>query len=307
VIDPVAAASALAGVVRRTPTIAVERTDLGLAPGAPIEFKLEYLQHSGTFKARGASHFMVRNPIGDAGVVAASGGNHGAAVAWAARERGHAANIFVPTISSPAKVDRLRSYGATVHQVGAVYSESLDASIEFQASTGATGIHAYDHPDVMAGAGTTTLEFVEQVDGLDTVLLACGGGGLSGGAAHAVGSSTRLVVCEGVTTNAYAAAVEAGEPVDVTVSGVTADALGATRIGGLAWDALSGVDALSALVTDDAVLAARQALWSVLRIVVEPAVATTVAALMAGAYEPHADERVGVVLCGANTRLDDLT
>jgi threonine dehydratase len=306
-IDPTAAAAALEGVVRRTPVVSVAREDLGLAPGAPIQCKLEYLQYSGTFKARGASHFMVRNDIGPAGVVAASGGNHGAAVAWAARARGYEANIFVPTISSPAKVDRLRSYGATVHQVGAVYSESLEASRTFEAASGATSIHAYDHPDVMAGAGTTGLEFVEQTGRLDTMLLACGGGGLSGGVAIAVGEDVNVVVCEGQTTNAYAAARAAGEPVDVAVSGVTADALGATRIGTLAWNALSAIDAPSALVADDAVMEARQLLWSALRIVVEPAVATTVAALTSGAYEPAPDERVGIVLCGANTRLDDLT
>ncbi len=306
-IDPTAAATALEGVVRRTPVASVAREDLGLAPGRPIEFKLESLQYSGTFKARGASHFMVRNEIGPAGVVAASGGNHGAAVAWAAKVRGHDANIFVPTISSPAKVARLRSYGATVHQIGAVYSESLVASQAFQADSGATSIHAYDHPDVIAGAGTASLEFVQQTDGLDTMLLACGGGGLSGGAAVAVGGDVKIVVCEGQTTNAFSAALEAGEPVDVEVSGVTADALGATRIGGLAWAALKAAGAVSALVGDAEVMAARQLLWDALRVVVEPAVATTVAALTAGVYVPAPDERVGVVLCGANTRTDDLS
>ena len=269
--------------------------------------KLEYLQHSGTFKARGASHFLVRNEVSNAGVVAASGGNHGAAVAWAAGERGIPANIFVPTISAPAKVDRLRSYNATVHQVGDVYGESLVASLEFQRNSGATSIHAYDHPDVMAGAGTTALEFVDQVGGLDTMLLACGGGGLSGGSACGVGTNTKIVVCEGETTNAYAAAVDAGKPVDVSVSGVTADALGATQVGELAWEALSAVDAPSALVPDDAVIEARQLLWDRLRIVVEPAVATTIAALRTGAYKAATDERVGVVLCGANTKLADFT
>ncbi len=294
-------------LVRRTPVIAVERTTLGLPDGVAIQLKLEYLQHSGTFKARGASHFLVRNAVGAAGVVAASGGNHGAAVAWAAGQRGIPANIFVPTISSPAKVERLRSYNATVHQVGAVYGESLIASQDFQRESGATAIHAYDHPDVMAGAGTTALEFVEQVEGLDTMLLACGGGGLSGGAACAVGEWTRIVVCEGDTTNAYAAAKQAGAPTDVVVSGVTADALGATQIGALAWSALSSVDAPSALVPDAAVLDARQLLWDRLRIVVEPAVATTIAALRTGAYEADPDERIGVVLCGANTKLSDFT
>lgn len=305
-IDPAAAAESLRGIVRRTPTVSVSRLDLGLPEGRDFELKLEYLQYSGTFKARGASHFLVRNAVGHAGVVAASGGNHGAAVAWAAAQRGIEANIFVPTISAPAKVERLQAYGATVHQVGDVYAESLAASREFEAEAGATSIHAYDHPDVMAGAGTTALEFVEQVGGLDSVILACGGGGLSGGAAHAVGDTTRIVVCEGETTNAYAAARDAGEPVDVAVSGITADALGATSIGALAWDALSSVDAPSALVSDDAVADARALLWSALRIVVEPAVATTIAALTTGAYVPDPDERVGVVLCGANTNFEGL-
>lgn len=280
---------------------------MGLPNGVDIQLKLEYLQHSGTFKARGATHFLVRNSVGPAGVVAASGGNHGAAVAWAAAQRGIPANIFVPTISSPAKVERLRSYGAIVHQVGAVYGESLVASQDFQRASGATAIHAYDHPDVMAGAGTTALEFVDQVGGMDAMLLACGGGGLSGGAACAVGERTEIVVCEGDTTNAYAAAKHAGVPTDVVVSGVTADALGATQIGGLAWSALSSVNAPSALVPDDAVIEARQLLWDRLRIVVEPAVATTIAALRTGAYEAAPDERIGVVLCGANTGLTDLT
>lgn len=286
--------------------LTVTRRELGLGDGADVQLKLEQLQSSGTFKARGASHFLARHEVGDAGVVAASGGNHGAAVAWAARERGLEANIFVPTISSQAKVDRLRSYGATVHQVGAVYGEALEASRVFQAESGATSIHAYNHPDVMAGAGTTALEFVDQVGQLDTMLLACGGGGLSGGAACAVGDRTRIVVCEGETTNAYAAARAAGEPVDVEVSGVTADALGATRIGELAWQALSNIDALSALVDDAAVLAARQLLWDNFRIVVEPAVATTIAVLQTSAYVPAPDEHVGIVICGANTKLTDL-
>ncbi len=193
-----------------------------------------------------------------------------------------------------------------MHQVGAVYGEALEASQEFQAETGATSIHAYNHPDVMAGAGTASLEFIDQVGELDSILLACGGGGLSGGAACAVGDRTRIVVCEGETTNAYAAALAAGEPVDVEVSGVTADALGATQVGELAWRALSTADAPSALVADDAVLAARQLLWDNWRIIVEPAVATTIAALQTGAYSPAPDERVGVVICGANTKLSDL-
>ncbi|MFT7473315.1 MAG: threonine dehydratase [Verrucomicrobiales bacterium] len=263
--------------------------------------KLELLQYSGTFKARGASNYIASMPISDAGVVAASGGNHGAAVAWAAGRAGHRATIFVPTISSPAKVDRLRSYGADVHQVGAVYAESLEASMVFQEQSRATSIHAYNHPVVMAGAGTTGAEFVDQVDALDTMLVACGGGGLAGGIACAVDASIKVVVCETETTNAYAAAVAAGEPVDVAVSGLAADALGATRIGELPWQALSAVSAPSVTVTDDELAEAQDHLWNEFRIIVEPSAATTIAALRSGKYLPAASERVGILLCGANT------
>jgi threonine dehydratase len=263
--------------------------------------KLEMLQYSGTFKARGASNYIASMPISDAGVVAASGGNHGAAVAWAAGRAGHRATIFVPTISAPAKVERLRSYGADVHQVGAVYAESLEASMVFQEQSGATSIHAYNHPIVMAGAGTTGSEFVEQAAGLDTILVACGGGGLAGGIASAVDDSVRVVVCETDTTNAYAAAVDAGEPVDVEVSGLAADALGATSIGELPWRALFGVSAPSVTVTDDELAEAQDHLWNEFRIIVEPSAATTIAVLRSGKYLPAPGERVGILLCGANT------
>lgn len=265
-----------------------------------VVFKLEQHQYSGTFKARGASNFLASIPPNDAGVVAASGGNHGAAVAWAARRAGHRATIFVPTISSSAKVDRLRRYGADVHQVGAVYAEALEQSREFESRTGATAIHAYDHPAVMAGAGTLGLEFAEQAGGLDTILVACGGGGLAGGIACGVGSDVSVVVCETQTTNSYAAAVESGTPVDVAVSGLAADALGATRIGDLAWNALSGVSAPSVVVSDAELEEAMGHLWDEFRILVEPAAATPVAALRSGKYVPGETERVGIVLCGAN-------
>lgn len=295
----------LVDLVRRTPVIEVADSSLlgshaGDGSGRFV-LKLEQLQYSGTFKARGASNYVASMPISDAGVVAASGGNHGAAVAWAARRAGHAATIFVPTISSPAKVERLRSYGADVRQVGAVYAESLEASLTFQAQSGATSIHAYDHPVVMAGAGTTGAEFVEQAGGLDTILVACGGGGLAGGIACAVGSDVTVVVCETITTNAFAAAVAAGSPEDIVVSGLAADALGATRIGELPWAALSGQRAQSVLVTDEDLVEAQEHLWNEFRLIVEPSAAATVAALRSGRYVAASDERVGVLLCGANT------
>ncbi len=292
-----------------------------------VSLKLEYLQHSGTFKGRGAMNFMLSNEIAAAGVTAASGGNHGAAVAWAAQQLGHRATIFVPTISSPTKVARLRSYGAEVVQVGAVYAESLEACDEHRDATGATGIHAYEAPDVFAGAGTTGREFEAQIAAtdappLDSVLVACGGGGLVGGIAtwfhgdagttadaevDAAADAPEIVVCETETTAAFAEAKAAGRPVDVAVSGVAADALGATRIGTLAYRALSAASATSVLVGDDATLAARQSLWDRYRIVVEPSAAVPIAAVMAGAWLPRPGGHTGIVVCGANTSLDDLT
>lgn len=296
------ASDVLAEHVRTTPVLSVDGRDFGVS--ASIHLKLEFLQVSGTFKGRGATHFMATQPISSAGVVAASGGNHGAAVAWAAQRLGHEANIFVPTISAPAKVDRLASYGAIVHQIGDVYGESLEAARAFESETGATSIHAYNDPVVIAGAGTCALEFDEQVPDLDAVLLACGGGGLSAGAACWFQDQTEIVVCETATTQAYAAAVEAGSPTDVEVGGIAADALGATQIGALPWQALRRVSATSALVDDDAVVEAKRRLWEDLRIVVEPSAAVPLAALLTGAWTPRSPtSRVGIVVCGANTTL----
>jgi threonine dehydratase len=299
--DVVAAAGRLDGHVRVTPVFEIDGADLGGA--GPIVLKLEYLQHSGTFKARGVTNFLVTSDVAAAGVVAASGGNHGAAVAWAARRMGHVATIFVPVIAAPAKLARLESYGAVVHRTGAVYSDALAASREFQSATGATAIHAYDDPAVVAGAGTTGLEFERQAGGLDTVLVACGGGGLSGGIAAAIGAKTAVVVVETHSTATFAAALTAGGPVDVTVGGLAADALGATRLGSHAWAALSAAGAASVLVSDDELLAARDLLWDRFRILVEPAAAAPVAALTGGGYVAAAEERVGIVICGANTSI----
>ena len=220
--ESVAAAKRIGSYVRRTPVAEISGISMGVESVDSIWLKLEFMQHSGSFKARGATNFILTNEISPAGVTAASGGNHGAAVAWAAREHGHAATIFVPEISAPAKVDRLRSYGAVIHQVGAVYADAQRACEAFQADSGATAIHPYNHPDVLAGAGTTGLEFLDQTGGLDTMLIATGGGGLAAGIAAEVGTGVRLVVCETETTNAYAAALAEGEPVDVHVSGLAA-------------------------------------------------------------------------------------
>lgn len=295
------AAKAIDGIVVRTPVVVLaDPTNAGRS----ITFKLEQLQHSGSFKARGAAHFIETQPIGAAGVVAASGGNHGAAVAWAAQRAGHPATIFVPTISSPAKVAKLRSYGATIHQVGSVYAEALEESEGFVAETGATPIHAYEDPAVMAGAGSVAVEFDQQAGPLDSILVATGGGGLAGGMACYLEGRTRLVICETEGTRAYAAAVEAGGPARVEISGVASDALGASRIGTNPWRALSAVGAVSAVVTDDDVISARRWLWDRHQIVVEHSAATALAALTSGVYQPEAGERIGVLLCGANTPIE---
>ena len=293
------AAARIKPLVRSTPAITVDGQQLDTC--GTISLKLELLQHSGSFKARGATNFLLASEISQAGVVAASGGNHGAAVAWAAQRLGHRATIFVPTISAPAKVNRLRSYGAEIHQVGSVYAEALEASLDFVATSGATSIHAYEPELVMAGAGTTGRELEAQVAPLDVVLVACGGGGLIGGIAAWIGDRARLVACETFGTAGYAKALEAGQPVPIEVTGVAADALGASQIGDLAWHHLSAVGAESVVVDDDAVMHAYEVLWDRFRIVTEPSAAVPVAALLSGAFRPEPDQHVGVVVCGANT------
>jgi threonine dehydratase len=294
------AADTIAAHVRHTPVLEVSGSEFDI--DATVALKLEHHQFSGTFKARGASHFMATKEIGPAGVVAASGGNHGAAVAWAAREFGHPAHIFVPTISAPAKVERLRSYGASVHQIGSVYAEALAAAEAFQTETGATPIHAYNDPVVVTGAGTCGFEFDRQSPGLDAVLVACGGGGLAGGLAAWFGTRTEIVVCETTGTMSYAAACEKGEPVDVEVSGIAADALGATRIGTVPWELLSGIGATALVVSDEELHEAQRRLWDQFRIVVEPSAAAPLAGLLSGRWTPPST-RIGLVICGANTAI----
>jgi threonine dehydratase len=300
------AADRIAPMVRRTPVLAVDGSQLGCREGR-LSLKLELLQHSGSFKARGAANFMLANQVGPAGVLAASGGNHGAAVAWAAQRLGHRAAIFVPTISAPAKVARLRGYGADVHQVGAVYAEALAASRVLAAETGATAIHAYEDAMVMAGAGTLGVELEQQAGPIDTVLVACGGGGLAGGIAAWLGPRARLVICETEGTASFARAREAGRPVPVDVSGLAADALGAPQIGDLAWRCLAEVDAASVVVSDQEVVLARAELWDRFRILAEPSAAVPVAALLTGRYQPSPGEHLALVICGANTELAPLT
>jgi threonine dehydratase len=289
------------GRVRRTPV---------LAAGPGLTFKLEYLQHTGSFKARGALNNVLsayeRGDVGPAGVVAASGGNAGLAVAWAAGQVGVPAEIHVPATAPAVKVARLKAYGATVMQTGAVYGDAARAARSRAAETGAYQCHPYDQVPMVAGAGTVALELAAQAD-VDTVLVAVGGGGLIGGIAAAYeGSATRVVGVEPQTSCCLHAALAAGEPVDVEVSGYAVDSLGAPSVGRIAFDVAVRTSMRSLLVSDVAIREARRALWDGWRIVVEPGAAAAYAALTGGAYQAAEGERVAVVLCGANTDPGDL-
>lgn len=285
--------------MRVTPILRMEVSAWGQE--APIVLKLEHLQHTGSFKPRGAFNRILSQSVPPAGVIAASGGNHGAAVAYAAQRLGHRAEIFVPEVCPPIKVARLREYGAEVTQVGATYADALRASQARAGETGALVVHAYDQPEVIAGQGTVGVELAWQAPALDTVLVAVGGGGLIAGIAAWYAGAARVIGVEPQAAPTLAAALDAGEPVDVTVGGLAADALGATRVGAEAFAiARRWVDRV-VLVGDDQIGAAQRALWHDLRIVAEPGGATAVAALLSGAYRPAPGERVGVVVCGGNT------
>lgn len=294
--DIEAAAQLIQPRLRRTPVLLDDS----------IVYKLELLQHSGTFKARGATHALTRavmdGRVGETGVVAASGGNHGAAVAWAARELGVPANIFVPTISAETKVSRLRSYGATVHQVGAVYAESLEASQQFIETNGGFSVHAYEDPHVVMGAGTCAMEMEQDGGPLDAIFVSCGGGGLAAGTAAWLDGRTEIVLCETETTNAFAASLAAGHRKPVEVSGIAADALGATTIGELAWEILTASPNVSILVSDEETIAARDWVWERFRLRIEHSAAVAVAAQHSGRYDT-AGKRIGIIVCGANTPL----
>jgi len=295
-----AAAQRIGPHVRRTPILDVA---LGGAGGAAyhVTLKLEHLQHSGSFKARGAFNAMLESPVPAAGVIAASGGNHGAAVAYAARILGHRAEIFVPEIANPAKLARLKAYGATLRVVGQDFAEALQACQARQAQTGARLLHAYDQAEIVAGQGTVAAELQDQAPQLDTVLVAVGGGGLIGGVASWYRDQARIIAVETAGTPALNAARAAGAPVPVNVSGVAADSLGARQIGQIAFGAATDFVDDSLLVSDEAVRAAQSWIWDQARQVLEPGGATALAALLSGAYRPAEGEHVGVILCGANT------
>lgn len=294
-----AAAIRIAPYVRVTPVVTVAASDFGLT-GPDLRFKLEILQHAGSFKTRGAFNSLLSQPVPRAGVIAASGGNHGAAVAFAAGRLGVAAKIFVPSVSSPAKIAQIRSYGADLTIVGNRYAEALAAAEEAATETGALQIHAFDQPATLAGQGTVAREFAAQA-GLDTILVATGGGGLIGGMAAWCEGTPRIVSVEPEAAPTLSMALSAGRPVDAPAGGIAADSLAPARVGRLMFPIAVRHVARAVLVSDQAILDAQKALWRVLRLAVEPGGATAMAALLSGAYRPHPGERVGVLLCGANT------
>jgi threonine dehydratase len=286
--------------IRRTPIVAISGADFGLSPFS-LTLKLEQLQHSGSFKARGAfANLLTRHPP-KTGVVAASGGNHGAAVAYAAMRLGLPAHIFVPTVSSPAKIERIRLYGAELTVIGERYAEALAASIEWSKTSGAMPVHAFDAAETMAGAGTLGLELQLQAPELDTVLVAVGGGGLIGGVAAWYESKTRVVAVEPEGAPTLDLALKAGKPVDAPTGSVAADSLAPKRVGELMFPIAQAHIECVVLVTDDAIRMAQQTLWDGLRLVVEPGGCTAFAAILSGAYQPAQGERLGVVVSGANT------
>lgn len=298
------ASQRIAGYVRTTPVMRLETGIWGL--DAQITLKFEQLQHTASFKPRGAFNRILSNQVPAAGVIAASGGNHGIAVAYAAQRLGHRAEIFVPEVCAPVKIERLRNYGAQVSVVGANYAEALEASQERARQSGALIVHAYDQPEVVAGQGTLGLEFARQASELDTILIAVGGGGLIGGVTAWYAGSVRIVGVESESTPSLARALEAGRPIDVEVGGIAVDSLGARRVGQIAFEQMRQHGVSVVLVSDESIRAAQRMLWRDLRIVAEPGGATATAALLSGAYRPSPGERIGVVICGGNADLTTL-
>ena len=286
--------------IRVTPFVETHAADFGLADRS-LTFKLEHLQHAGSFKTRGAFANLLGRPIPPAGVVAASGGNHGAAVAYAAKRLGIRAKIFVPTISSPAKVERIRSYGADLVLTGDRYADALAASETWAAESGALPVHAFDQAETLLGQGTLALELQRQAPWIDTLLVGVGGGGLVGGIAAWCGGTPRVVGVEPTGAPTLTLALDAGHPVDAPTGSIAADSLAPRQVGALMFPIARQHVARTVLVEDGDIRRAQRALWDVLRLVVEPGAAAATAALLSGAYAPAAGERVGVVLSGGNT------
>jgi threonine dehydratase len=285
--------------IRHTPVLRVDAADLGLGV-ASLVLKLELLQHTGSFKPRGAFANLLTRGAPPAGVVAASGGNHGVAVAYAARRLGLRATIFVPEVAAPAKLDRIRGYGAELIVGGTGYAEALAASEEFVARTGALPVHAYDQPETMLGQGTLGYEIEQDAPDIDTLLVAVGGGGLIGGIAAWYRGQVRVIGVEPETAPTLHMALAAGCPVDAPAGGIAADSLAPRQVGGLMFPIARRFVERVVLVPDNAIRDAQRLLWRELRLVAEPGGAAAMAALTSGWFRPAPDERVAVLLCGAN-------
>jgi threonine dehydratase len=295
--------------IRRTPAIEVDLADFGVGGSGRLTLKLELLQHAGSFKTRGAFANLLSRDIPDAGVAAASGGNHGAAVAYAARQLGVPARIFVPVISSLAKVQRIRDFGAELVCVGERYADALDACDAYVASTGALSVHAFDQPETLLGQGSLGLELEVQAPDIDTLLIGVGGGGLIGGVAAwyggATGRPTRVIGVEPELAPTLTLAIEAGEPVDAPAGGVAADSLAPKRVGEIVFPITRRYVDRVVLVTDDAIRHAQRLLWRTLRIATEPGAAAALSSVLSGAYQPRPGEHVAVVISGGNTTAVD--
>ena len=299
-----ASAQRIAPHVRRTPVIEVDGVDFGL-PGVTLVLKLEFLQHAGSFKTRGAFNNLLTREVPAAGIVAASGGNHGAAVAYAAMKRGVPAAIFVPEVASPAKIAQIRGYGADLHVGGERYNDALLASERWRETSGAMPIHAYDQWETLQGQATVGLEIEAQAPGLDALLVAVGGGGLVGGIAGWYAGRVPVIAVEPEAAPTLAHALAAGKPVDAPAGGVAADSLAPKRVGTLMFPIAQRHVAASVLVDDEAIREAQRTLWRVLRIVAEPGGAAAMAALTSARHAVKPGQRIGVVLCGANTTAVD--
>jgi threonine dehydratase len=286
--------------IRRTPIVDVDGNDFRLSP-IRLSFKLELTQHAGSFKTRGAFANLLMRPIPEAGVVAASGGNHGAAVAYASMKLGIPVKVFVPSIASPAKIKQIGDYGADLVVGGDRYDDALAASEAWVAQSGALAIHAFDQRETLLGQGTVGLELEQQVADLDTLLVAVGGGGLIAGIAAWYGRRIRIIGVEPEASPTLTRALEAGRPVDAEAGGIAADSLAPRRVGERVFPIVKRHVERVVLVSDEAIQQAQEALWSTLRIVAEPGGAAAFAALLSGRYRPLPGEHVGVLLCGGNT------
>jgi threonine dehydratase len=286
--------------IRRTPVIEVDLADFGVQP-QPVACKLELLQHAGSFKPRGAFANLLTRKVPEAGVVAASGGNHGLAVAFAANRLQVNATIFVPGVAAVTKQERIRSLGARLVVVGQLYADALAASRQFAAESGAMQIHAFDQAETLLGQGSVGLEAEQQCPGLQTLLVSVGGGGLIGGMAAWYEGRVKLIAVEPRAAPTLYRALEAGRPVDAEAGGIAADSLAPRRVGELMYPLAERFVDRVVLVEDEDIRKAQQALWRGLRVASEAGGAAAMAALLSGAYKPQPGERVGVLLCGGNT------